>query len=244
MPVTFTSTEQLAPPARVTPESENVCAPTVAVRVPPQLRLLAPVATARPEESVSVKPIPVSVIDVAFGFVMVKISVSRLFSEVLPFKLSVCVIVGGPTTVRLAVDVLPVPPFVEVTSTLLFFTPAVVPVTFAETVQDAPGARDAPESETEDAPATAVAVPPHVLLKPLGVATTSPAGKPSVNATPLNVLLTFELLIEKLKLVVPFSGMLAAPNVFVMLGGSMTVRFADDVFPLPASDESIVTLFE
>jgi len=74
----------------VPPESEKVCAPATAVRVPPQFRLLAPFAvTTSPEDSVSVKPIPVSVIDAALGFVIVNSSVSRLFSEVLPCKLSI-----------------------------------------------------------------------------------------------------------------------------------------------------------
>lgn len=36
-------------------------------------------------------------------------------------------IAGGPTTVIEAFDVLPVPPLVELTVTLLFFTPPVVP---------------------------------------------------------------------------------------------------------------------
>ena len=44
-------------------------------------------------------------------------------------------ITGGATTVMEAFEVLPVPPFVEVTWTLLFFTPAVVPCTFTVTVQ-------------------------------------------------------------------------------------------------------------
>lgn len=88
VPVTFTFNEQFAPAARVTPESENVCAPTTAVNVPPQFRLFEPVATARPEDKVSVKPIPLSEIGVGFGLVIVNSSVSRLFSETLPPRLS------------------------------------------------------------------------------------------------------------------------------------------------------------
>src|SRR6266853_736268 len=37
----------------------------------------------------------------------------------------------------------------------------------------------------------------------------------------------------KLSEVVPFSGMLAAPKAFVMVGGEATVRLADAVFPVP-----------
>lgn len=88
VPVTFTFNEQFAPAASVTPESENVCAPTTAVNVPPQLMLFAPAATARPEDNVSVKPMPLKEIGVGFGFVIVNSSVSTLFSETLPPRLS------------------------------------------------------------------------------------------------------------------------------------------------------------
>jgi hypothetical protein len=46
-------------------------------------------------------------------------------------------ITGAPTTVMLAFDVLPVPPSVEVTCTLLFFTPAVAPWMAIEMTHDA-----------------------------------------------------------------------------------------------------------
>ena len=97
------------------------------------------------------------------------------------------VMVGGPTTLTLAFEVFPVPPFVELTVTLLFFTPPVVPCTFTETVQVAPGAKVAPERLTADEPAAAVAVPPQVLFRFGGVATTKPTGRLSVNATPFSV---------------------------------------------------------
>lgn len=94
--------------------------------------------------------------------------------------------VGAPTTVTEAVEVFPVPPFVELTDTLLFFTPTVVPVTFTDIVQDVFAVSVAPLKLTELDPLVAVAVPLHVLFRPLGVVTTSPAGKLSVNATPVN----------------------------------------------------------
>jgi hypothetical protein len=97
------------------------------------------------------------------------------------------IITGGPATVMEAFDVLPVPASVEVTWTLLFFTPAVVPVTFTETVQDALEASVPAERLMLPDPATAVAVPPQVLLNALGVATTRPAGRLSVNAIPVSV---------------------------------------------------------
>src|SRR6266853_347736 len=124
---------------------------------------------------------------------MVKVSDVDPFNGMLAAP-NALIITGGATTVMEAFDVLPVPAFVEVTWTLLFFTPAVVPVTFTEIVQLAPGVRLAPLRLIEEEPATAVAVPSQVVVKPLGVATTRPAGRLSVNATPLSVRFAFVLL--------------------------------------------------
>ena len=85
-----------------------------------------------------------------------------------------------------ALDVLPVPPSVDVTWTLLFFTPAVVPCTLTETVQLALAANVPAERLMLPEPATAVAVPPQVLFNALGVASTRPAGRLSVKAIPVS----------------------------------------------------------
>ena len=145
---------------------------------------------------------------------------------------------GAPTTVMEALEVFPVPPSVEVTWTLLFFTPAVVPVTLTENVQEEPAAGDAvsvpPDKLTLPLPATAVMVPlPQDPVSPLGVATTKPAGRLSVKATPLSATLVFGFAMVKLSEVEPFSGMLAAPKDLVIVGGVATVRFADAVLPVP-----------
>lgn len=67
---------------------------------------------------------------------------------------------------------------------------------------------------TEDAPAVAVAVPPQVLFR-FGVgATTRPAGKLSVNASPVAAAPAFGFWMVMVREVTPFSGMLAAPNAF------------------------------
>src|SRR5258708_755065 len=112
-------------------------------------------------------------------------------------------ITGGATTVMLAFEVLPVPPSVDVTWVLLFFTPAVVPVTFTTTVHEALAASVPPERLAEPEPATAVAVPPHVLVNPLGVATTSPAGRVSVNATPVSITTVFVVRIVQVHVLGP-----------------------------------------
>ena len=116
----------------------------------------------------------------------------------------------------------------------MFFTPPVIAVTFTESVQELLVARVAPDRLTELDPATAVAVPPHVLFNPLGVATTSPAGRLSVNATPVKTIaLAAGFVIVKLREVVPFSGTLVAPKDLVIVGGLATVRLAEAVFPVP-----------
>lgn len=109
-------------------------------------------------------------------------------------------------------------------------------------MQLVPGASDAPLKDTDDDPATAVAVPLQVVFRLFGVATTRPAGRLSVKATPFSVRFTLVLLRVNVSEVVPFSGMVAAPNALAMVGGLMTVIFAEDVLPLPASVERIWTL--
>ncbi len=95
-------------------------------------------------------------------------------------------ITGGPTTVILVALILPFPPSVEVTITLLVFTPGVVPRTFTETVQEAFAAIVPPNKLTALMPGTAVTEPPQLLVTALGVATTNPAGRLSVNAIPFS----------------------------------------------------------
>ena len=58
-------------------------------------------------------------------------------------------------------------------------------------MQLALAAKVPPERLMLPEPATAVAVPPHVLFKALGVATTRPAGRLSVNAIPFSVMPVF-----------------------------------------------------
>ena len=125
------------------------------------------------------------------------------------------------------------PPSVEVTWTLLFLTPAVVPVTLTETVQLALAASVPPERLMLPEPATAVAVPPQVLFNPLGVATTNPAGRLSVKAIPVSARVVLGFWMVNVNDVVPFNGMLAAPKALVMVGGVATVKLAEAVLPVP-----------
>jgi hypothetical protein len=102
-----------------------------------------------------------------------------------------------------------------------------------ETVQLALAASVPAERLMEPEPATAVAVPPQVLLNALGVATTRPAGRLSVKAIPVSVTLVFGFWMVNVSDVVPFSGMVAAPNTLVMVGGEATVKLAVAVLPVP-----------
>jgi len=71
---------------------------------------------------------------------------------------------------------------------VLVKTPAAVPVTSTEKVQETPGARLAPLSSMVLEPGTAVMVPPpHPPVSPFGVATTRPTGRMSVKLKPVNV---------------------------------------------------------
>ena len=74
-----------------------------------------------------------------------------------------------------------------------------LPVTLSENVHDPPGVRLAPATLKFAPPASAVTVP-HVSVNPVGFAICNPAGKVSVNAMPVRVLV-FALLIVKLSVV-------------------------------------------
>jgi hypothetical protein len=181
----------------------------------------------RPAGSASVKATLVSA-TAAFGLLIVKLKVVVPTTPMAAAP-NALMMVGGATaggvvsTVREVVEVFPVPPFVDVTVTLLPFTPAVVPVTLTEKVQEAPAAKVAPERATLPEPATAVIVPPPQLpARPsLGVDTTRPAASVSVKATPVSGTAAFGLLIVKLKVVVPPTPMAAAPNFLMMVGEAM-----------------------
>ena len=132
---------------------------------------------------------------------------------------------AGATTVRAAVLlVAPVPASVEVIALVVFsFVPEVVPLTLTVKVQTEPVAGEAvnvpPDRLRLLLPAIAMIVPlPHE-PDTFGVgATTSPAGRLSVNPTPLRPLVIFGLLIVKLNVLMEFNGILAGVNAFVIVG--------------------------
>lgn len=212
--------------------------PAAAVTVPLQV-VVSPfgVATCKPAGSVSLKAIPVSAID-AFGFEMLKVSEVEVFSRMLAAP-KAFVIVGGVATVKLAVAVLPVPPFVELTAPLvLVYWPDAVPVTFTTRVQFVLTAMVPPVREMLVEPATAVAVPPQVFERPFGVETTSPVGSVSVNATPVSAtVFAAGFVMVKVSVVVPFSGIVVGLKALAIDGGATTLMEAEAVPPVPPSVE-------
>jgi hypothetical protein len=154
----------------------------VAVTVPPHKETLA-VGPVTPGGRLSANETPVKLV-VGFGLVTKSVRFVVPSSGIGDVENDLA-IVGGATTVNTAVSGALDPPSVDDTVTVLFFTPAVVPVTFTCIVQLAFAVTTPPASETTPEPGTAVCVPPQLPDKPFGSATTRPAGRLSVNATPV-----------------------------------------------------------
>src|SRR5260221_14594426 len=129
---------------------------------------------------------------------------------------------GGDTTMMDAVLLAtPVPLSVEVGAVVvLFLAPAVVPVTFTDTVQEALAASVPPGKLTVPDPADAEAVPPHELFNAGEAETIRPAGKVSEKGIPLKATGLFWLLIVKVSEGEPFNGMMAAAKALLIVGGA------------------------
>lgn len=238
--VTFTVMVQDALAATVPPLKLMDPLDGVAVRVPPHPFVAAGVAaTSKPEGKVSATATPLNATPV-FGLVMVKVRLVVPLTAIVAAP-NALLMEGGATTVRLAEAVPPVPPCVEVTAeVVLFFTPAVVPVTLTENVHEALAERVEPDRLTVPPPALMVPAP-QLPVSPLGVETTRPAGRVSLNPTPVSAT-ALPFWMVKLRLVLPFRGILAAPKALVITGGPTTVMLAFAVFPVPAFVELTVTL--
>ena len=142
------------------------------------------------------------------------------------------VIVGGATTTSEAVLLVAPGPlsFETIGPVVLFCTPAAMPVTFTENVQDPLAESVPPKRLMLFDPAVAVIDPLQVVLKPLGVDITSPEGRVSLNEIPVSGAVPFGFVTVKLALVLPFRGMVDAPNAFVIVGGAgVTTILAFDV---------------
>ena len=234
-PVTLAEKVQEALAASVAPERAMLLEPATAEIVPPPHVPLRPlgVLIARPAGKLSVKAIEVSG-PVVLGFDTVKVSEVEALKLILAAPKDFCS-AGGATTVILALAVLPVPAFPDVTATLLLLAPAAAPVTFTTMVQDPETGSVAPEREMEELPADAVIVPPPQLpVSPLGDATCNPAGRLSVNATPVSAIAFGAGFVSvNVSEVSLFRGTLNAPKALLIVGGLATVRVPEAALPVP-----------
>ena len=138
---------------------------------------------------------------------------------------------------------LPLPPLVEETAPLMFVkVPPPVPVILTTTVQLEATAIEPSFSEIEAPPAVAVAVPPQESDSPFGVATTSPAGSASANATPDSATVLADGLVSvKVSVLVPAGAIDAGLNAAAIDGGATTVRVAKVALPkIPPAEETRV----
>src|SRR5215471_5179792 len=198
-PVTVTLKVQ-PPPAGSCPPLNEIILGAVVASVPEQTEAL-PVGTVSPAGNVSVNATPVSG-SAAFGLVRVKLSevICPTWIDAAPNDF---IIVGAEATVRSAMAVLPVPPFVDETLLVtLCLIPEVVPVTVTLKVQLPPWATVAPVRLM--LPAVVVRVPLHCGLPGFTVVVT-PLGNVSVNATPVRspAAVVFGLVMVKLRVDMP-----------------------------------------
>ena len=158
LPVTLTMKLQEAPAGTLEPVRLKLLALAVTlldpVQVPPTPGGLA---ITRPVGRLSVKLTPVSAV-VLFG-----LAIRKVRGVVPPTGMvgapKALLMVGGASTVTDAREVLPAPPWLELTWTELSFTPAAVPITLTEKVQPAADPRVAPDRLTLDEPGAAEMVP-------------------------------------------------------------------------------------
>lgn len=224
-PVTSTVTVQVPDAATVPPLKVIELLPAVAVTIPPQLVLVfGLLATLRPAGRESVNPTPIKA-TVEFGLVIVKVTVAVPPNGTVG-ALNALLMLPGATTVTVAVLLVdPVPVSFEVIAPdVLFITPAAVPVTVTMKLHEPPAAIDPPESVIVLPPVTATEPPPQVENDPFG--TVSPAGRVSVNPTPVIPSVALVLVIVKVRLVVPPNGIVKAPNALARVGGVATVTVA------------------
>lgn len=150
--------------------------------------------------------------------------------------LATLVMLGVSLTVKAAVAVFPVPPLVDETApdVLVKEPPAVVSVMFTTTVQELLTAMLPPVSEMLVPPGAAEAVPPQLFVSPFGVATSNPAGRESLNATPVwATVFPAGLVIVKVNALVAFKRIVVGLKAFAIERADTTVSVAVAVFPVP-----------
>jgi len=229
--VTFTLSVQVAfaPVAAMAPLTSEML-PALAVGVPAQVFVrLGVAATTKPVGSVSPNATPVRPTVLAAGLVIVKVRVVAP-PTAMPLAPKALLIVGGATTTRTKLLLArPAPLCVdEIGRVWMLRVPAAVPVTLTTNAQVAFAARVTPDKPTEEGPPVTPAVVPPQAFDTRGVEPkTKPAGRLSVNCTPVRVtVLTEGLAIKKVSVVDPFSGISDVPSIMLIVGGAAAFRVA------------------
>jgi hypothetical protein len=188
--VTLPVTVQLAPTPRLLPLTVKPVEPTAPPVRPPKQVVPRAVDTVIPagNESLTVTPVRGRVL--VAGFVMVTVTVEVPVFRAMLAEPKDLVMVGGTKamTVRVAVAVPPVPPFVEVTLPVVFVAaPTVLSVTVTVTVQLAPPLIVAPLKLMVPEPTVLLVSVPFVQVVEPTEAMVMPEGNVSVTPTPLRV---------------------------------------------------------
>jgi hypothetical protein len=219
------------------PDRLMLVLPAAGANVPPQVLVaIGVVSTSRPAGKLSLMLNPLNVN--AFGLLKLMVSV-----EVPPTAMLVgeklFVTTGGAATFNVAEACKLIPPSVELTMTLFVFCPVVVALTLTLTAQEPPADAIAPPVKLMlVAAATAVNVPPQVLVA-IGAASTSrPAGKVSVKLRPESPFgLAAGLVMVIVKVEMPPTCTPVGEKAFAMVGGMKTLSVALAVPPIPPSVE-------
>ena len=140
---------------------------------------------------------------------------------------------GGSATAKFAVAGSPVA-WKELRAPVeLAFRPTVCPMTCTVKLHDVLAARLARLRLTLLVPGTAVMVPPgQDPLRPLGLATTTPAGSVSVKPTPVSGSAAFGLTMVKVRKENIPTPMVGGENVLVMVGGVVGAQLGNLTAPI------------
>jgi hypothetical protein len=249
--VTLTLTVQVPLAATEPPEKLSEVLPAAGAKVgepQPEVEAFGVAATSRPAGNASVKATPVSAVP-AFEFVIVKVSVLTPPTAI-GLGENALAILGAASTVKVSVPVFPVPPLVEATlPVVLSLAPLVVAVTLTVTVHVPLAAMVPAEKLTDVFPIAGAKVgAPQPVVETFGVVATSrPAGKVSVKATPVSAVPALGLVIVKVKVLTPPTAIGFGENAFAMLGGEMppasgtVLESVLEVIPSAVAEARLVT---
>ena len=228
--------------ATLPPFKLALLAPASGAKVPPQVLVtLGGAATKISLGKLSVNAKPVSA--TLLGLLITSVSV-----EVLPAVIVLgendLLIVGLITTFKVAVLLARPGPPVWVDDTppeVLLYAPTIVLVTSKVMLQLPPAIKLPPVKLTKPVPASAVAVPPQLLISALGDATNKFVGKVSLNATLLKAMPALGLVIVSVKPVVPPTKIVGVANALLIVGLGITVNVLLAVLPVPTKGSVLET---